>query len=139
MATRILLALALLASAFSPLGAQPLTKVTVGVTNSATDVGFFIAHKKNYFRDEGIDAEFIVFDSAARMIAPLASGELDVAAGGISNNPAPPGCNPSGSCCSSRQTEGKSIHESARQAGAEAEDCRQDRPGAQARPLIAFI
>ena len=84
MATRILLALALLASAFSPLGAQPLTKVTVGVTNSATDVGFFIAHKKNYFRDEGIDAEFIVFDSAARMIAPLASGELDVAAGGIS-------------------------------------------------------
>jgi NitT/TauT family transport system substrate-binding protein len=60
------------------------TKVKVGVTNSATDVGFFIAHKKGYFRAEGIDAEFIVFDSAAKMIAPLASGELDVGAGGIS-------------------------------------------------------
>ena len=84
MAPRILLALALLAAALAPCRAQPLTKVTVGVTNSATDVGFFIAHKKNYYRDEGIDAQFVVFDSAARMIAPLASGDLDVAAGGIS-------------------------------------------------------
>ena len=29
--------------------AQPLTKVKVAVTNSATDVGFFIAHKKGYY------------------------------------------------------------------------------------------
>ena len=64
--------------------AQPLAKVKVAVTNSATDVGFFIAHKKGYYAREGIDAEFVVFDSAARMIAPLASGELDVGAGGIS-------------------------------------------------------
>ena len=81
MLAKILTALTMMAGAAL---AQPLTKVTVGVTNSATDVGFFIAHKKGYFRDEGIDAQFVVFDSAARMIAPLASGDLDVGAGGIS-------------------------------------------------------
>ena len=81
MLTKLLAALMIMIGAAF---AQPLTKVTVGVTNSATDVGFFIAHKKGYYRDEGIDAQFVVFDSAARMIAPLASGDLDVAAGGIS-------------------------------------------------------
>ncbi len=59
-------------------------KVTVGLTNSATDVGFFIAHKKGYFAEENIDAQFITFDSAAKMIAPFASGDLDVGAGGTS-------------------------------------------------------
>ena len=84
MAPRIFIAFALLAATLAPARAQPFVKVNVGLTNSATDVGFFIAHKKNYYRDEGIDAQFIVFDSAAKMIAPLASGDLDVAAGGIS-------------------------------------------------------
>ncbi len=60
------------------------TKVTIGGTLSATDIGLWVADKKGYFRDEGIDADFITFDSAARMIASLGSGELDVAAGGHS-------------------------------------------------------
>lgn len=64
--------------------AADLDTVRVGVTNSATDVGFFIAHRKGYFADENIDARFITFDSAARMIAPFASGDLDVGAGGTS-------------------------------------------------------
>jgi NitT/TauT family transport system substrate-binding protein len=68
----------------SPAHAADKTKVTIGVTNSATDVGFFIAHKKGYFGEEGIDAQFITFDSAAKMIAPFASGDLDVGAGGTS-------------------------------------------------------
>lgn len=60
------------------------TKVTVGLTGSATDVGLWVADKKGYFRDEGLSVEFITFDSAARMIAALGTGELDVGAGGHS-------------------------------------------------------
>ncbi len=59
-------------------------KVTIGNTLSATDIGLWVAHKKGFFRDEGIDAEFITFDSAARMIAAAGTGELDVVAGGHS-------------------------------------------------------
>ena len=76
-------ALAVLCLAGSAQAADQV-KVTIGVTNSATDVGFFIAHKKGYFADENIDAQFITFDSAAKMIAPFASGDLDVGAGGTS-------------------------------------------------------
>jgi NitT/TauT family transport system substrate-binding protein len=76
---------ALLIAVVCPAFAQTaMKKVTIGGTRSATDIGLWIAHKKGYFRDEGIDAEFITFDSAARMIAALGSGELDVSAGGHS-------------------------------------------------------
>ena len=64
--------------------ARALDKVNVGFANSATDIGLFIAHKRGYFAREGIEANFISFDSAARMIAPFASGELDVGGGGPS-------------------------------------------------------
>jgi NitT/TauT family transport system substrate-binding protein len=57
--------------------------VQVGITNSATDVGFFIADKKGYFRAEGIDIAMSTFPSAARMIAPLGGGQLDVGAGTV--------------------------------------------------------
>ena len=59
-------------------------KVKIGGTRSATDIGLWVAHKKGFFRDEGIDAEFVTFDSAARTIAALGTGELDVVAGGHS-------------------------------------------------------
>jgi len=67
-----------------PALAQPMTKVKLGVPNAATDVGYFVAHARGYFKDEGLDVEIIPFDSAARMIAPMASGDLQVAAGGPS-------------------------------------------------------
>jgi len=68
----------------APAIAQGLAKVRLGVPNAATDVGYFVAHARGYFRDEGLDVEIIPFDSAARMIAPMASGDLQVAAGGPS-------------------------------------------------------
>lgn len=68
----------------APARAQGLHRVKLGVPNAATDVGYFVAHARGYFKDEGLDVEIIPFDSAARMIAPLASGELQVAAGGPS-------------------------------------------------------
>ncbi len=70
-------------------GAQPqkgavageLTPVRVGIVNSSADAGFFLADKKNYFRDEGLAVSFTAFDSAAKMIAPLGVGQLDVGGG----------------------------------------------------------
>jgi NitT/TauT family transport system substrate-binding protein len=47
----------------------------------ATDIGLFVAHKRGYFKDEGLDVQFTTFDSAARMMAPFAAGDLDVSAG----------------------------------------------------------
>lgn len=79
---RFVIALAAALAACVPAGAQ--SKVTIGLTNSATDVGLWVAQKKGFFRDENINAELISFDSAARMIAVLGAGDLDVAAGGHS-------------------------------------------------------
>ena len=71
---------ALLASATggSPAESLPLN---VGMTQTATDVGLYVAQKRGYFREEGLDVNFVVFASAAQMIAPFASGDLDAAAG----------------------------------------------------------
>jgi NitT/TauT family transport system substrate-binding protein len=56
-------------------------KVKVGLTNVATDIGLFVAQKRGYFKQEGLEVEFTTFDSAARMMAPFANGDLDVSAG----------------------------------------------------------
>lgn len=58
--------------------------VKVGVPNAATDVGYFVAHAKGWFKEEGLDVSFVPFPSAARMITPLATGDLQVGAGGPS-------------------------------------------------------
>lgn len=41
----------------------------------------FVAMEKGFFKDEGLKVEFIRFASAGKMMAPLATGEVDVAAG----------------------------------------------------------
>ena len=66
--------------------AGPGTRQTlnVGVTDASSDVPFFIADKRGYFKAEGLDVNFIRFNSAAKMIAPLGTGELDVASGATS-------------------------------------------------------
>src|SRR5437016_10898193 len=58
-------------------------RVNIGITNAATDAGFFVADKKGYFRAEGIEATTTPFASAAGMIAPLGRGQLDVGAGTV--------------------------------------------------------
>jgi NitT/TauT family transport system substrate-binding protein len=63
---------------------QAPIRINIGIANSATDVGLFVADKKGYFKNEGLDVNFIAFDSGARMIAPFASGDLDIGAGGPS-------------------------------------------------------
>jgi NitT/TauT family transport system substrate-binding protein len=64
--------------------AHAADKVAVGLVNASSDAGFFIADAKGYFTKEGIDADFVAFDSAAKMVAPLGAGHLDVGAGAAS-------------------------------------------------------
>ncbi len=69
---------------FAADAAAQTDEVKVGITNTATDAGFFIADKKGYFRDAGIAIAMTAFPSAAKMIAPLGGGELDAGGGTVS-------------------------------------------------------
>jgi NitT/TauT family transport system substrate-binding protein len=62
-------------------GAQELAVGTIG---ASSDSPFFIADKRGYFKDEGLTVKFIRFDSAAKAMAPLGTGELLVASGATS-------------------------------------------------------
>src|SRR3989454_8226330 len=77
----LLLSLALSAGHAARSVAADSVTVRVGIANASSDVGFFIADRKGYFRQEGIDVTFTAFDSGAKMIAPLGLGRLDVGAG----------------------------------------------------------
>ena len=56
-------------------------KLEIGTVGSTSDIALFIADKRGYFRAEGLDVNFTRFDSAARMVAPLAAGQLDIGGG----------------------------------------------------------
>src|SRR5947209_17902603 len=58
--------------------------VTVGVTMSTSDAPIYIAERKGFFRDEGLDVKIINFRSAADMVAPLGAGQIDAGAGSAS-------------------------------------------------------
>src|SRR5713226_2160799 len=77
-----LLALVLLAAV--PARAAEPVLVSVGITNVIADVNLFVADKRGYFAAENLKVRFVPFDAAARMIAPLAAGDLEVGGGGIS-------------------------------------------------------
>jgi NitT/TauT family transport system substrate-binding protein len=61
-----------------------LTNVSIGVVGSTSESPLFIADKLGYFREVGIVPAYVTADSAANMIAPLGTGQLDVATGGPS-------------------------------------------------------
>ena len=73
-----------LACAFASSVVAAGTPVRVGITSSASDVSLFIAHKRGYFAAEGLDVTFITFNSAAQMIAPFTSGDVDIGTGATS-------------------------------------------------------
>jgi len=84
MAGRIAILLALIAGlgvAASPVAAQ--TTVRVASSGIASDIGFFLAQKKGYFRDEGLTVELTQMANAPQMIGPLGRGQLDVGAGTV--------------------------------------------------------
>jgi NitT/TauT family transport system substrate-binding protein len=58
--------------------------VTVGAASTTSDAPIYIADKKGYFREEGLEVKVTNFRSAADMVAPLAIGQLDAGAGSAS-------------------------------------------------------
>jgi NitT/TauT family transport system substrate-binding protein len=60
------------------------TVVNIGATSSTSDAPLYIGDKKGYFREEGFDAKVTNFRSAADMVAPLGTGQLDAGAGSAS-------------------------------------------------------
>jgi len=84
MAGRTVVLLALVAAlglAAQPAAAQ--TSVKVASAGIASDIGFFLALKKGYFRDEGLTVELTQMANAPQMIGPLGMGQLDVGAGTV--------------------------------------------------------
>ncbi len=63
---------------------KPATVKVGGLPGSVADGPFHLGIAKGYFKDQGLTVQMDYFQSAALMIAPLASGELDVGAGTIS-------------------------------------------------------
>jgi NitT/TauT family transport system substrate-binding protein len=64
-----------------PVHAQGLARVRQGVLGVVPEAGFFIAIDQGYFREQGIELELTQFDSAARMVPSLGTGQLDVGDG----------------------------------------------------------
>jgi NitT/TauT family transport system substrate-binding protein len=83
---RSVLATLTLATMFGALAVQPVaaqTKITAGLSNTSADIAFYIAEKRGYFQAEGLEVSMEPFASAAKMIAPLGTGQLDVGGGTV--------------------------------------------------------
>jgi NitT/TauT family transport system substrate-binding protein len=60
-------------------------ELTIGTIGAASDAPFFIADAKGYFAEQGLKVRFVRFDSAAKSIPSLGSGEVDVGSGATSS------------------------------------------------------
>ena len=81
---KTLVSAAALVAALLASGGAGAQELAVGTIGASSDSPFFIADKRGYFRDEGLTVKFIRFDSAAKAMAPLGTGELLVASGATS-------------------------------------------------------
>lgn len=62
---------------------SPPVNVVVGTIGSASDIGFFIAQERGYFRAEGLEVKIELLGSATKMMPALATNDLQVASGGL--------------------------------------------------------
>jgi NitT/TauT family transport system substrate-binding protein len=60
---------------------RPVVKVTVGILGTTSDVIFYLAEEKGYFEHMRIEPQFERFDSGGRMIASLATNQIDIGGG----------------------------------------------------------
>src|SRR5215472_14246136 len=63
--------------------AQTDNVVKLASAGIASDIGFFIADKKGYFKAEGLDVQLSTLANSPQMIGPLGMGQLDVGAGTV--------------------------------------------------------
>jgi NitT/TauT family transport system substrate-binding protein len=59
-------------------------QVRIGIARTISDVGYYVADAMGFFREEGLEVSIIGFNSAAQMVAPLGTGELEVGGGTVS-------------------------------------------------------
>ena len=81
---KVIVVAAALIAAFAVSNRASAQEIAVGTIGASSDSPFFIADKRGYFKDEGLTVKFIRFDSAAKAMAPLGTGELLVASGATS-------------------------------------------------------
>jgi len=77
-----IVSIVLLANAGTASAQQPV-EVKVGVLGALGDATMYLAEKEGYFKAEGLKVDLISFKSAAQLVAPLGTGQVDVAAGVI--------------------------------------------------------
>lgn len=65
----------------APAEALQATRLSIGVLGILSDAPYLLAKERGYLAEQGLDAEYQLFDSGARMVAPLGTGQLDVAPG----------------------------------------------------------
>src|ERR1700689_4630016 len=81
---RWLLAGFALAAAFGLSGRVQAQEITIGTIGASSDAPLFIADAMGYYAEQGLKVKFVRFDSAAKMIPSLGSGEVDVGSGATS-------------------------------------------------------
>ena len=59
-------------------------ELTIGTIGASSDAPFFIADANGYFAEQGLKVTFVRFDSAAKAVPSLGSGEVDVGSGATS-------------------------------------------------------
>jgi NitT/TauT family transport system substrate-binding protein len=73
-----------MAAAVGVAGSAHAQELTIGTIGASSDAPFFIADAKGYFKEQGLTVKFVRFDTAAKMIPSLGSGEVDVGSGATS-------------------------------------------------------
>jgi NitT/TauT family transport system substrate-binding protein len=73
-----------LAAVFGATGRVHAQELTIGTIGASSDAPLFIADAKGYYAEQGLKVTFVRFDSAAKMIPSLGSGEVDVGSGATS-------------------------------------------------------
>ena len=73
-----------LAAALGLAGPVQAQELTIGTIGASSDAPLFIADALGYYAEQGLKVNFIRFDSAAKMIPSLGSGEVDVGSGATS-------------------------------------------------------
>lgn len=77
------LAAALAVSALASAPAPAADKVKIAVVSSLGSAPILVADAKGYFKDEGLDPEFVHFDSAQPVAVAVAAGDIDFGSTGL--------------------------------------------------------
>lgn len=67
----------------SPARSQGANAVSIAYIGTVSDIGFYLAEKKGYFRDEGLDVKLSQVDLTNKMLPMLGTGQLDVGSGTV--------------------------------------------------------